>query len=456
LEIIIFVILNREAIAMLGFIFILLALLGIWAFMLASSNIQEIKEHWNENRCKMGVMPFASFYGHNTAENFNYCMKNIFTAESGPLLSPVLQILATMIGTISIFVSTLNSIRVQFATLLGGINTIFQNFSDRMKQLTYHIRVSAMRMNSLMKRLYGTFNAMMFMTISGITAMTNFGDTFLFKFLDTFCFDPDTPIYVEGKGEIPISEVKMGDTLEGGGKVTSLFRFHADGQPMVILNNILVSTNHFVQDGTHWVKAEEHPDAKQAAPWAGGNERPLICLNTSDHRIPLGGYVFLDYDETEEGDQTTMAWIEDVINGTISTGEVNNISYSNSVAKNTRIKMADGTVKPIHLIELGDKVSTGRVIGIVRKVIDDVCVLEKNTVIGAGLLVWFEDKWCRAGSIYPIRHMKEPLECISLILTPSAVLETEHGLFFRDYMELHSPEAEKDYDPLIRAQVLEA
>lgn len=441
---------------MLGFIFTLLALVGIWAFMLSSSNIQQIKENWGENRCKIGVMPFASFYGHDTAENFNYCMKNIFTAESGPLLSPVLQVLSTMIGTISIFVSTLNSIRVQFATLLGGINTIFQNFSDRMKQLTYHIRMSAMRMNSLMKRLYGTFNAMMFMTISGITAMSSFGDTFLFKFLDTFCFDPDTPIYVEGKGTIPISEVNMGDELEGGGKVTSLFRFHADGQPMVKLDTVLVSTNHFLQYGSKWIKAEEHPDAQKVAPWSGGNERPLICLNTSNHIIPLGGYMFLDYDETEEGDQTTMAWVEDVINGSLSTEVVADISYSNSVAKTTRIKMADGTVKSISQIELGDKVSTGHVIGIVKKDIYDICVTEKNVTLGAGLLIWLNDKWLRAGSVYPIRRMKEPLECISLILTPSAVLETEDGLCFRDYMEVHSPDAEKDYDKYIRAQVIKA
>lgn len=441
---------------MLGFIFTLLALVGIWAFMLSSSNIQEIKENWSANRCKMGVMPFASFYGHDTAENFNYCMKNIFTAESGPLLSPVFQILATMIGTISVFVSTLNSIRVQFATLLGGINTIFQNFSDRMKQLTYHIRISAMRMNSLMKRLYGTFNAMMFMTISGITAMSSFGDTFLFKFLDTFCFDPDTPIHVEGKGIIPISEVKMGDELEGGGKVTSLFRFHADGQPMVKLDTVLVSTNHFVQHGSKWIHAEEHPDAQREKPWAGGNERPLICLNTSTHIIPLGGYMFLDYDETEEGDQTTMAWVEDVINGTLTTEVVSDISYSNSVAKNTRIKMADGTVKSIVHIQLGDKVSTGKVIGIVKKDIYDVCFTENNTILGAGLLIWLNDKWLRAGSVYPIRRMKEPLECISLILTPSAVLETAEGLYFRDYMEVHSPDAEKEYDTHIRAQVVKA
>jgi hypothetical protein len=95
-----------------------------------------------------------------------------------------------------------------------------------MKQLTYHIRVSAMRINFLMKRLFGTLNAMTYMTVSGITAMSNFGDTFLFKFLDTFCFDPDTPISVKGKGLIPISQVEMNDELENDSRVTSVFQFY--------------------------------------------------------------------------------------------------------------------------------------------------------------------------------------------------------------------------------------
>ena len=96
--------------------------------------------------------------------------------------------------------------------------------------------MSAIRLKFLMGRVFGTMYSVMFMGMAGIKATQNFGNTFLFKFLDTFCFDPDTPIYVEGKGTIPISEVKMGDELEGGGKVTSLFRFHADGQPMVKLD----------------------------------------------------------------------------------------------------------------------------------------------------------------------------------------------------------------------------
>jgi hypothetical protein len=438
---------------MIGFILTLLVLVGIWAFMLSSSNIQEIKNNWSKYRCQIGVMPLASFYGHDTGENFNYCMKNIFTLESGPLLSPVFQILGTMIGTISMFISILNSIRVQFATLLGGINTIFQNFADRMKQLTYHIRVSAMRMNSLMKRLYGTFNAMMFMTISGITAMSNFGDTFLFKFLDTFCFDPDTPIYVKGKGFIPISKVEMDDELEGGSVVTSLFQFYADGQPMVTLGNTLVSTNHFVQNGSRWVKASEHPDAKPAAPWSGNIQRPLICLNTSDHRMIIGDYVFLDYDETEDGDSTTMKWVEDIVNGNVTSVETD-ISYSNTVSEGTMIKMKDGSLKTIESIVLGDETLTGKVIGTVKKETYDICTTENGETIGAGLLIWCKNtnKWQRAGSLYPVRHLGFSLEFTSLILVSSAVLETGTGLCFRDYMEVHSPDAENLYEEHIRAK----
>jgi hypothetical protein len=44
------------------------------------------------------------------------------------------------------------------------------------------------------------------------------------------------------------------------------------------------------------------------------------------------------------------------------------------------------------------------------------------------------------------------LEFTSLILVSSAVLETGAGLCFRDYMEVHSPDAENLYEEHIRAK----
>ena len=271
--------------------------------------------------------------------------------------------------------------------------------------------------------------------------------------MDTFCFDPDTPIFVKGKGLIPISDVEMEDELEGGSVVTSLFRFYADGQPMVTLGNTLVSTNHFVQNGSTWVKAGEHPDAKPARPWSGGTERPLICLNTNDHNIIIGDHVFLDYDETEDCDSTTMKWVEDIVNGNITSVEAD-ISYSNIVFDGTLIKMKDGSLKTIGSIVLDEQTLTGKVIGTVKKQVYDICTTENGDIIGAGLLIWSKDtnKWQRAASLYPVRHLDFPLRFTSLILLSSAVLETEAGLCFRDYMEVHSPDAENLYEEHVRAK----
>lgn len=51
------------------------------------------------------------------------------------------------------------------------------------------------------------------MALSGIQAGQNFSETIIFKFMDTFCFAPETLIDVDGKGRIPISEVKLGDVI---------------------------------------------------------------------------------------------------------------------------------------------------------------------------------------------------------------------------------------------------
>lgn len=60
------------------------------------------------------------------------------------------------------------------------------------------------------------------------------------------------------------------------------------------------------------MRADVHPDARPLGPW--GTE-PLYCLNTDTHHIPIGGYVFMDYDETAEADEEAMQRVESHVNG---------------------------------------------------------------------------------------------------------------------------------------------
>lgn len=434
---------------MVGFLLILIVLLGGVYVLLGMSDIKEIKENWPKHRCKASVMPFASVYGHDTQENFTYCMSNVMTMEAGPLLTPVFQILGTVIGAISIIVNTINSLRVQIATMMGGINTIFQNFTDRISQVIAKVKMSAARIKSLMLRLYGIFFAIIYMSISGIRALNNFSNTFLFKFLDTFCFDPDTKVEIQGRGTISIRDVRIGDTFaSNGAKVTGTFEFEADGQPMVRLGSVLVSTNHFVLHEGKKIRADEHPDALVALPWSGGHANPLICLNTDTNTIPIGFYVFMDYDESEEADTASMKMIEEILNaGSPSSTKIH--TYSNCVASDIEVMTKDGAQK-ISDVHVGKQLLYGTVVGKVEKLVSETCQLPDGKRVGAGLLIWHNNRWKRAGDVYPVQHGANQI-FTNVILTPSAVVETASGTCFRDYMELHSHDAEYFYEASLRA-----
>lgn len=430
---------------MIGFVLLLFLCISTWIGMIGAADAAEIKKNWPKYRCRPNVMPFAALYGHNTGENFNFCLMNMFSQEMGTALGPVFQILATMISTLMTLLEAANSIRVQFATMMGGINTMFQNFADRFKQLMAAVKMSVYRIQLLMGRLYGTFFALIYMSIAGMTAMQNFTQTVLFDFLDTFCFDPDTPVEIEGKGSLPVKEVQIGDVFEKTkGSVTATFQFAAPGQKMVDLKGVLVSTNHYVNFKGKWIQAGDHPEAVPKGPWTGGLERPLICFNTSDHRIPIGDLEFLDYDETDDADEETMNWIDSTLNGKGKKVE-RDFSYSSCLAGSTRIRMKDGTTKEIQAIRLGEKLSTGEVVGVIQKQSTTVCHLSSGERVAPGLSVWDTEMWCRAGDRYPRATLEIPETFWNLVVLPSASIETASGTMVRDYVEVHSPDAEQFY-----------
>ena len=416
--------------------------------MISAADVNDVKKNWPKYRCRPSIMPFASFYGQDTAENFTFCLMNMFGSEMGTALGPVFVILGSIVTTLVTLVQTANSLRIQFATMMGGVNTIFSNFADRFKQLMSAVNMSAYRMKLIMGRLYGAFFAMIYMSIAGMTAVDNFTNTILFDFLDTFCFDPTTLVEIEGKGSIQVKDVVIGDVFAKTGSVVSAtFEFEADGQQMVELpGNIIVSTNHYIYYLGKWIQAGSHPEAKTKGPWAGGKEKPLICFNTSDHKIPIGYYVFLDYDETKEGDKETMEWIDHRLNGK-QDSKIRSYDYNTCVESKMLIRMKDGSTKEIEDIQLGEVISTGTVIGIIKKQTNEVCKLLQNEVVTPGLCYWQTNTntWIRAGDVFPIQQLRYPQTFYSLVVLKSASFETSTGTFIRDYVEIHSPEAEAVY-----------
>lgn len=445
-------------------ILITLIFIGIMYALSGTASIAQIKANWDKHRCDPSVMPFAALYGKNTSENFNYCLGNIFDTKSLDITGPFSTVLGSFTSLLSMMMKSINSIRVGVATLGGGINVMFQDFTDRISTFFFQLRLSAIRIKALIGRMYAIMFAVMYMGLSGITGMTSFSNTVLFKFLDTFCFTPDTEVEIIREGDdksvkVPILEVKIGDILlPTKSRVSSKFHFAANGQPMVVLfdettnNYVHVSSNHYLAYKGNWIRADEHPDALTSPQSFQGNS--LICLNTSDHVIPIGNYRFRDYDETEDNnvDEKTMRFIEHTINGEENNKAAPEPSYPfreyyPAIHPSTQLRLADGKSQSIGEITLGTKLSTGcTVIGKVHREITEYCLMPHG--ISSSTLVWNrkDRRWQRAATMSKLWTTKAaPVVFTSLFVSPSSIIELADGTMIRDSMELCSPDAELYY-----------
>ena len=430
---------------MLLFLFIVSILFTGFVLLLGSSSTKEIADDWPKYRCAPTVMPFAGFYGHDTAENFQFCLKNIFQGQADSMLGPFTGILGTFIGTLATLIQSANSMRMQMATLVGGVTNITKDFQDRITQIMFRIQITTSRMKMLMSRMFATFYAIIYMGMSGITAVTNFGDTFLFGFLDTFCFPPETLIEIQESAlPVPISQVSIGHHLKtSGAEVTSVLKFYSDGQAMVrFADGTEVSTNHFMLHDGKFIKAGDHPLAVPIQAWSGGLERPLFCLNTADHKLYVGKHIFLDYDETEKGDCETMKAVEAQLNSKPSDRLLDILEYSPSVSGDCYIRLSDTSTRAACDITLGTELSTGKVVGIINKCVKRICK-HGSEWIHESTLCWAEGRWIRAAQLYSVYEVDTIF--YAFVVAPTATLELESGLMIRDYVEILSPETEAIY-----------
>ena len=432
---------------------VLLVVIAISIFITieSGSQISDVQTNWSEYRCQPHMMPFAGLFGYDMNENFQFCIQQIIKEQTKGVTGPFAQGMSGFTSVLMNLMDSANSFRTMLATLVGGIIKIISEFKSRMTALMGRIKLTASRMRAMMYRIYGTMFAVIYMGMSAQTGIANFGDTFIFRFIDTFCFPPEQELVLEDGTKTHISDILIGDVLEGGHIVESTYKFIADGQEMVDIQGIQVSSNHFIEYNNSWIMAIDHPHAIRIGPWRGSISRPLFCLSTHNHRIKINGYTFADYDETEEANAITQKWVSESLNGRRKDTPHPECSYEIGLTHDTKIKTLEG-YKKISDIQLGTKISeTSTVVGIQESVIDSTCSLASGIKIGKGTLIWNKEKeeWMRAYSMCSIDTSTQSVPVIALFVNPGAYYELEDGTIIRDAMEIYSPDTKKPYADIL-------
>ena len=439
---------NNFTYLLIKFVILTIVFILILVWALVGTGLADLVNNWPKYRCNPLIMPFAGLFGYDSGENFKYCMKNIFTMNAGAVLAPVYTVMSSftdIVGTIS---NVANSFRYLIANLLHGMERLMSSFRDRFQFILFSIRMSFFKIMNLMGRLNATFYSVIFMGLSAIQGVNNVANNDLIKFMMEFCFSGNTQIELLDGSIKSISELKIGDQLKMiDGKspsVTSLFKFDGKKTPMVNINGIKVSGQHFVKNNGSWIESENHPNAVPTE-----SEPIIYCLNTNTHTVSIGTHIFSDYDESSDVSviKNTKCLSEMLLNNNKSGSGDEGESYDLGFSPNALIYLKNGNIIPINKISIGDTlIDGGTVLGIVSEQVNSVVKIG-NLHVSVAQILWdaVSNKWVRAGALYPllIQHLDKPEVFYQLIVSNNII--KANGFTFRDYREVSDVNMETEY-----------
>ena len=108
------------------------------------------------------------------------------------------------------------------------------------------------------------------------------------------CFAPETPVKLQGGETRSMKDLELGDVLENGSIVKATMQIkNQDDQYYKLPGDILVTGTHYVKDGETFKQVKNLTGAE-----ATSQVDPVVyCLVTNDHKIPVGDYVFWDWED---------------------------------------------------------------------------------------------------------------------------------------------------------------
>lgn len=422
---------------------------GLLITLFTVGNLREIAANFPRYRCNPALMPFASNFGYDTAENFNFCLNSVFQVKAAEIFTPIYNLLGGFTQVVTLITNVTLGIRKLFSNFLLGINQFVRQVRDKIQSVLFSIRMSFIKLHNLMGRVYGTMFAVIFMGTSAMTAGFNVADNDLVKFIFEFCFDPNTLITLHSGEQIPLREVKVGDRLldvnETKVYVTSTFRFSGEKTHMVNLHGVKVSDQHYVSYGGTMIPAGEHPNSEPCE-----SLPELVCLNVTGHTFKLGQDVYADYDE--HSDQATIELVKRIAEQALNSGMVTKSkvsSYTLGIDAECSIRMIDGSLKAVKDVQLGDEFAySGKVLGIVQEECDHIVPLG-STFVSDSTLVWnhTQAKWVRASVLLNPTPIRLVLRQFITEKASSFMIRDNAGndYFIRDYREVPLPEMEEPY-----------
>jgi len=282
--------------------FILVVFLLMFFATILSVGIKKFKENWPRYKCNPAAMPFAGYLGYNAMDNFVECISTIQSGLMGRFLAPIFtmtkfmtQLAGNLMGNIAAIQSTVFNLKNVMNTQFTDITGMFVNIIVKFQKLI-------IKMKDIFSKLAGTMITLVYMMKGLSLTGTSLWDGPIGQFTRDFCFSPDTLIKMQDGNMKKIKNIEIGEFLENDIEVLATLNIknvHPNNPFYKIwsdkLNNyIYVTATHKILDPKDgFIPVETYNRATKTNIQAD----VLNCLITDNHQIPIGEYIFWDWED---------------------------------------------------------------------------------------------------------------------------------------------------------------
>lgn len=293
--------------------FIILIFIILFSANILSVGIEKIKKEWPKYRCNPVVMPIANVFGEDTMKNFAFCVQNLQSTFMQDLLQPVHYAEKLMSNITKEFTDAINSIRAFFNKIRNMVMSIIKDIMGVFLNLLIGFQHMIISIRDLFQKTIGTLTVFLYLMEGSIMAMKSGWEGPPGQMVRFMCFHPDTLVQLQDGTIKPISVIDPGDILKNsqtvhgtmklhnldnnGDYIEKLYEFKGEKDNNDNYTPILVSGSHLIYDKMikNFINVKNHNDAKLSTI----DTKTLICLITSDHTIPLGNYIFHDWEDNQ-------------------------------------------------------------------------------------------------------------------------------------------------------------
>ena len=113
------------------------------------------------------------------------------------------------------------------------------------------------------------------------------------------CFSPETLIKLQNGETRAMKNLELGDILINGSTVTATMQIKNESDPYYKIHSedlntdILVTGSHYIQSSGGFIRVSKFDGSVVTQ-----NIDPIvICIITSDHKVPIGEYTFWDWED---------------------------------------------------------------------------------------------------------------------------------------------------------------